>query len=107
VHKGVEDPNKLAVLGIFLNIGKDDSALRSEETVLDRVTESGQRTELKNVVLDIKLPENRNSFARYNGSLTTPPCSECVVWTVGTEPVSITHEQVLTQFFWPQNLEIF
>lgn len=94
VHKGVEDPNKLAVLGIFLNVGKDDSALRSEETVISKILEPGQRAEMKNQVLELKLPENRNSFARYNGSLTTPPCTECVIWTVFTEPVSITREQV-------------
>jgi carbonic anhydrase len=94
VHKGVEDPSKLAVLGVFLTVGKDDSALRTEETVLSKILECGQRAELKNQILDFKLPENRNSFARYNGSLTTPPCSECVVWTVFTEPVSVTREQI-------------
>jgi carbonic anhydrase len=28
------------------------------------------------------------------GSLTTPPCSECVIWIVYKEPIQMSHEQV-------------
>lgn len=36
-----------------------------------------------------------SGYFRYQGSLTTPDCSETVVWTVFEEPVEIGREQVL------------
>ena len=34
-------------------------------------------------------------FWRYEGSLTTPPLLESVIWTVFKEPIQISQEQVL------------
>lgn len=39
------------------------------------------------------LPKNRDYF-RFNGSLTTPPCSEGVMWLVMKTPVRAAKEQV-------------
>ena len=39
------------------------------------------------------LPENRDYY-RFNGSLTTPPCSEGVRWLVLKTPVEISIRQV-------------
>lgn len=40
------------------------------------------------------LPANRESFYRYQGSLTTPPCAEVVNWIVFHHLQTISHQQV-------------
>lgn len=37
---------------------------------------------------------NVRAYYRYAGSLTTPPCSETVLWTVFAEPVEASKAQI-------------
>jgi len=43
--------------------------------------------------LNALLPENRNYYT-YMGSLTTPPCTEDVLWMVFKQPLQVSAEQV-------------
>lgn len=35
----------------------------------------------------------KGAYYTYLGSLTTPPCNECVIWIVFVEPIEVSHEQ--------------
>ncbi|CAG9537956.1 unnamed protein product [Cercopithifilaria johnstoni] len=94
VHEGITNPNKLAVIGVFFVLGFDDKALFQECTVLNKIIDPAQGQPIEEILLDDKLPKNRKSFWRYTGSLTTPPCSEIVTWTIFTEPIAITKLQL-------------
>lgn len=108
VHQGIKDPTKLAVLGVFLHVvdendedddpesvyGKIGAALKAEENDLERIKKAKSEIKLKGQCLNQKLPKNCDVFFRYDGSLTTPPCTENVYWTVFADPVLITRKQV-------------
>uniref|UniRef100_A0A7I4KHT8 Carbonic anhydrase n=1 Tax=Brugia malayi TaxID=6279 RepID=A0A7I4KHT8_BRUMA len=94
VHEGLANPNKLAVVGVFLVLGDDDNALSQECSVLNKIIDPAQSEQIQGILLDDKLPKNRKSFWRYMGSLTTPPCSEVVTWTIFTEPIVVTKSQL-------------
>uniref|UniRef100_A0A8C1L7F0 Si:ch211-173d10.4 n=1 Tax=Cyprinus carpio TaxID=7962 RepID=A0A8C1L7F0_CYPCA len=40
-----------------------------------------------------------SKYYRYNGSLTTPPCDEAVVWTIFKDPIRISKDLVQTNSF--------
>ncbi|XP_071495386.1 carbonic anhydrase 4-like [Diadema antillarum] len=86
----------LAVLSVMIKIGCQtnrnfDAIVKSLSVIPmsgDATTTSG------NISLDNLLPDNRQDFFRYYGSLTTPTCDEIVVWTVFADPVEISENQV-------------
>jgi carbonic anhydrase len=100
VHQGVDDPSKLAVLGIFLQLPTTPEnevsaeALKPDAEALPHILQFPQKTLCPKQKLQSKLPKSTTCFCRYQGSLTTPPCTENVTWTVFTEPVTITREQL-------------
>ncbi len=49
-----------------------------------------------------------SKYYRYNGSLTTPPCDEAVVWTIFKDPIRISRELVhANSFLIPNNSTTF
>ncbi|XP_054718230.1 carbonic anhydrase 2-like [Uloborus diversus] len=88
--------NELAVVGVFMQeLQMDNRALKPIVDSLSNVKYKNDNTELPSgLVLNSLLPRNSGSFFRYNGSLTTPACSEGVTWSVLRSPISIGKNQI-------------
>ena len=91
VHKAAS--GKLAVIGVFIQQGAHNASLDPIWNNLP--TKKGVETHYPSVNVDVDklLPANRASY-RYDGSLTTPPCSEGVRWIVMTTPIELSAEQI-------------
>jgi carbonic anhydrase len=90
VHKDLE--GRLAVVAVLLERG---SALPIVQSVWNNLPlEKGDEVAAK-LPLDLGalLPAERSYFT-YMGSLTTPPCSEGVLWMVMKHPVQVSVEQI-------------
>ncbi len=91
VHKNIN--GELAVVGVFFKQGKQNAEL---EKLWRRLPEhSGGKQTLSDTSLSVAdlLPQDR-AYTHFNGSLTTPPCSEGVNWFVVKEPVEASAEQI-------------
>jgi carbonic anhydrase len=91
VHKAAG--GTLAVVGVFIEQGRHNVAFDPVWTNLP--TEKGVATHYPavNVDVDALLPAVRTSY-RYDGSLTTPPCSEGVKWLLMTTPIQLSAAQI-------------
>ena len=89
VHKN--DAGNLAVVAVLFKEGRHNQALA---TVLDTLPpEGGKHTLAGTFDPSSLLPANHGYYA-FQGSLTTPPCSESVRWQVLKEPIEVSKKQV-------------
>jgi carbonic anhydrase len=90
VHKDMD--GKLAVVAVLLQVGDGHDSIQRvwNNLPLEKNLEQNANTTLDPTTL---LPKDR-SYYTYMGSLTTPPCSEGVLWMVMKSPVSISLEQL-------------
>jgi carbonic anhydrase len=74
---------KAAVIGILYEIGLvPDPFLLRLEPFIRRIADRKDREEPIGVVDPRLARGTASAYYRYMGSLTTPPCSEGVVWTI-------------------------
>jgi carbonic anhydrase len=91
VHK--DDDGNLAVVAVLLEKGDTEHPLI--QTLWNNMPlESGMSLSPSTPIdLNKLLPESR-AYYTYMGSLTTPPCTENVLWMVFKQPVVLSQEQV-------------
>ena len=82
---------KLAVVGVMLDLGAANTGL---EPVWAKLPAEANAKEVLGAPFDAAtlLPAKHAAY-RYQGSLTTPPCSEGVEWSVLEETVTLSAEQ--------------
>ncbi|MDP1794023.1 MAG: carbonic anhydrase family protein [Acidimicrobiales bacterium] len=92
VHK--DKTGKLAVVGVLVEAGGANSAL---SPVLDSLPTTVGRAETLGASLNPSrlIPKQHSSF-QYSGSLTTPPCTEGVAWSVLVAPLTMSAAQLDT-----------
>ena len=90
VHKDID--GRLAVVAVLLERGPAQPIVQAVWNNLP--LEKGEEVPAKPMLdLNALLPAQRGYFT-YLGSLTTPPCSEGVLWMVMKNPVPVSTEQI-------------
>ncbi|XP_072572760.1 carbonic anhydrase 14 isoform X2 [Paramormyrops kingsleyae] len=85
----------LAVLGVLIETGDDNnSAYENIFKYLEFIKYAGQQTPIPSFNVRSLLPTDLGRYFRYNGSLTTPPCYQSVLWTVFAEKVTVSRTQL-------------
>ncbi|KAL3819760.1 hypothetical protein ACJIZ3_005665 [Penstemon smallii] len=82
----------IAVIGVLYNFGLSDPFLARLSPYLRNVSHE-EETQV-GILNPWKINFDGSAYYRYNGSLTTPPCSENVTWTVIKKVKTVSRAQV-------------
>ena len=97
VHADADE--RIAVLGLFVERGAANAFMTTLAPFLPGQDRAGTPVALR---LTDLLPDNLTYFT-YDGSLTSPPCSQGVRWMVLKTPVTFSYEQlVLLKSYFPE-----
>ncbi|WP_037290763.1 carbonic anhydrase [Saccharibacillus sacchari] len=91
VHEN--EQGEKAVVGVLIHPGKANPAIKQ---LWSQLPESGnEESVILNTPIDLDdlLPENLHAV-HYDGSLTTPPCTEQVNWSVLEDPIELSQAQI-------------
>ncbi|XP_021087952.1 carbonic anhydrase 9 isoform X1 [Mesocricetus auratus] len=96
-HEALGRPGGLAVLAAFLQESpEENSAYEQLLSHLEEIAEEGTKTEIPGLDVSALLPSDLSRYYRYEGSLTTPPCSQGVIWVVFNQTVKLSAKQLHT-----------
>jgi carbonic anhydrase len=92
VHKNKD--GGLGVIGVMFAAGEENPFLAQIWKHLPAEAHGHNQVADVHVNVMDMLPTNKDYY-RFNGSLTTPPCSEGVLWLMMKDAVNVSHEQVV------------
>ncbi len=89
VHRA--EDGTLGVLGVFFKAGKANSDLQH---IWDLAPKTPGKKHGKTAFDAASLLPANRVYYRYEGSLTTPPCSQIVSWAIFSKPVEVSQAQI-------------
>ncbi|KAJ0612234.1 putative carbonic anhydrase [Helianthus annuus] len=92
VHKSIDA--KVAVVGILYKIGRPDSFLATMEPYLKEVSSIRDVEKSVGIIDPRQIKFGSRNYYRYIGSLTTPPCTQSVIWTIVQKVRTVSPEQL-------------
>ncbi|XP_048539909.1 alpha carbonic anhydrase 7-like [Triticum urartu] len=97
LHQSDKASNKYAVVAQLFQIGEHrDEILHMLEPFIERITDrrKGYEEEIDYEVDPRRPVRGSDTFYRYTGSFTTPPCTEGIAWAVATKVRHVSRQQV-------------
>lgn len=93
----LQDKEGVAVLGFFYE--RSNSPNKKYEPIINAlksIKDKNNSTSLPSISLAQLIPQevNLTSYYRYKGSLTTPGCTESVIWTLFESPIPLSMDQL-------------
>ncbi|XP_077170810.1 carbonic anhydrase 7-like isoform X2 [Paroedura picta] len=94
-----KDPDGIAVVAFFLKKNSNAPVMNSWKTLsdlLELIPEKGDSVRLNGefALGGLLKTVDVNRYYRYHGSLTTPPCSESVIWTIFPDLIEVSPKVV-------------
>ncbi|GER54278.1 carbonic anhydrase [Striga asiatica] len=86
--------NNISVLGMLYKIGKPDKFLSKIMRNVSSIMDEQHIESPLGMVNPRKINSRSKRYFRYLGSLTVPPCTEGVIWTINKKVKTVSRHQV-------------